>query len=58
MKARGTSSLCLIAVVFGQKAKDLMDDDWQVLSTNTSYEYVIRVVAQKYNVTTSRARGG
>lgn len=40
-----------------QKAKDLMDDDWQVLSTNTSHEYVIRVVAQKYNVTTSRAGG-
>lgn len=28
-----------------------------VSSTNTSHEYVIRVVAQKYNVTTSRAAG-
>lgn len=37
--------------------KDLTDDDWEVLATNTSHEYVVRVVAQKYNVTTSRAGG-
>lgn len=28
-----------------------------IRSTNTSHEYVIRVVAQKYNVSTSRAAG-
>ncbi|KAL7544114.1 hypothetical protein ACHAXR_013556 [Thalassiosira sp. AJA248-18] len=45
----------------GQKQKDgnkdVMDDEWSVLSTNTSHEYVVRVVAQQYNVTTSRAAG-
>jgi hypothetical protein len=33
------------------------ESSWGVLSTNTSHEYVILVVAQKYNVTTSRAAG-
>jgi hypothetical protein len=36
---------------------DITNENWGVLSTNTSHEYVIRVVAQKYNVTTSRAAG-
>lgn len=41
-----------------EKSKDdIKGTDWGVLSTNTSHEYVIRVVAQSYNVTTSRAAG-
>ena len=39
------------------EGKDIMGDDWTVLSANTSHEYVVRVVAQTYNVTTSRAAG-
>jgi hypothetical protein len=34
-----------------------VSENWGVLSANTSHEYVVRVVAQKYNVTTSRAAG-
>lgn len=40
-----------------QEQGDITNESWGVLSTNTSHEYVIRVVAQKYNVTTSRAAG-
>ena len=36
---------------------DVASENWGVLSANTSHEYVVRVVAQKYNVTTSRAAG-
>ena len=36
---------------------DVKNSDWGVLSAHTSHEYVVRVVAQKYNVTTSRAAG-
>ena len=39
------------------KNKDPRDKEWGVLTANTSHEYVVRVVAQKYNVTTSRAAG-
>lgn len=38
-------------------AENMMDKEWSVLTTNTSHEYVIRVIAQQYNVTTSRAAG-
>jgi len=41
----------------GEKDKDVTDKDWGILTTHTSHEYVIRVVAQRYNVTTSRAAG-
>lgn len=37
--------------------KKVQDKQWGVLSAHTSHEYVVRVVAQKYNVTTSRAAG-
>ncbi|KAL3815320.1 hypothetical protein ACHAXA_010002 [Cyclostephanos tholiformis] len=37
--------------------EDVANDGWGILSANTSHEYVVRVVAQKYNVTTSRAGG-
>ncbi|KAL9181531.1 hypothetical protein ACHAXT_010336 [Thalassiosira profunda] len=40
-----------------KKGKDLTDEEWGVLSANTSHEYVIRVIAQEFNVTTSRAAG-
>ena len=36
---------------------DVKDKSWQVLSAHTSHEYVVRVVAQKFNITTSRAAG-
>lgn len=36
---------------------DVKEKSWGVLSTNTSHEYVVRVVAQKHNVTSSRAAG-
>ena len=39
------------------QGKDVKNEDWGVLSTNTSHEYIVRVVAQRYNVTTSRAAG-
>eukprot|EP00578_Thalassiosira_sp_NH16_P022313 CAMPEP_0181085134 /NCGR_PEP_ID=MMETSP1071-20121207/5072_1 /TAXON_ID=35127 /ORGANISM="Thalassiosira sp., Strain NH16" /LENGTH=500 /DNA_ID=CAMNT_0023166925 /DNA_START=364 /DNA_END=1866 /DNA_ORIENTATION=- len=39
------------------QSKDIKQKDWGVLSANTSHEYAVRVVAQKYNVTTSRAAG-
>lgn len=35
--------------------EDIKDENWGVLSTNTSHEYVVRVIAQSYNMTTSRA---
>ena len=35
----------------------IKNETWGVLSAHTSHEYVVRVVAQKYNVTTSRAAG-
>ncbi|KAL7550084.1 hypothetical protein ACHAWF_013316 [Thalassiosira exigua] len=37
--------------------RDMTDKDWDVLSAHTSHEYVIRVIAQKFNVTSSRAAG-
>jgi len=48
----------MTSVAAGQnKDKDVKKESWGVLSTKTSHEYVVRVVAQKYNVTTSRAAG-
>lgn len=41
----------------GKGAKSAKDQEWGVLSAHTSHEYVVRVVAQAYNVTTSRAAG-
>lgn len=40
-----------------EEKDDFTDKNWNLLSTNTSHEYVIRVVAQNHNVTTSRAAG-
>lgn len=46
----------MMSATAGQ-SKDVDKETWGVLSTNTSHEYVVRVVAQKYNVTSSRAAG-
>lgn len=46
----------MMTAIAGQ-SKDAKKETWGVLSTNTSHEYVVRVVAQKYNVTSSRAAG-
>ncbi|KAL3790687.1 hypothetical protein HJC23_009787 [Cyclotella cryptica] len=43
--------------VRGKDGSAVKDAEWGVLSANTSHEYVVRVVAQKFNVTTSRAAG-
>ena len=34
-----------------------LDQEWKILSAHTSHEYVIRIIAQKYQVSTSRAAG-
>jgi len=41
----------------GRDGSAVKEEEWGVLSANTSHEYVVRVVAQKFNVTTSRAAG-
>jgi len=46
----------MMTAIAGQ-SKDVKKETWGILSTNTSHEYVVRVVAQKYNVSTSRAGG-
>ena len=46
-----------LMTAFVAKNKDPKEKEWGVLTANTSHEYVVRVVAQKYNVTTSRAAG-
>ena len=38
----------------GDKVKN---QQWNILTAHTSHEYIIRVIAQKYNVSTSRAAG-
>ena len=51
----------MVGVLRGQGKSRTRDDvaieNWGALSANTFHEYVVRVVAQKYNVTTSRAAG-
>ena len=46
-----------LAMAGQKKEKDPKNEAWEVLAANTSHEYVVRVVAQKYNITTSRAAG-
>ena len=46
-----------LMTVMAEKGGDPKKDSWGVLSTNTSHEYVVRVIAQHYNITTSRAAG-
>jgi len=40
-----------------KRGKSPRGESWGVLSAHTSHEYVVRAVAQEYNVTTSRAAG-
>lgn len=47
----------LMTAFVAKNKETVQDKDWGVLSAHTSHEYVVRVVAQKYNVTTSRAGG-
>ena len=46
-----------LMTAMAEKGGDPKKDSWGVLSTNTSHEYVVRVIAQQYNITTSRAAG-
>ena len=48
---------CDLMTVMAEKGGDPKKDSWGVLTTNTSHEYVVRVIAQHYNITTSRAAG-
>jgi len=48
---------CDLMTVMAEKGGDPKKNSWGVLSTNTSHEYVVRVIAQHYNITTSRAAG-
>eukprot|EP00986_Skeletonema_menzelii_P009085 scaffold4054_cov142-Skeletonema_menzelii.AAC.8 len=48
---------CDLMTVMAEKGGDPKKDSWGVLTTNTSHEYIVRVIAQHYNITTSRAAG-
>ncbi|KAK1744869.1 hypothetical protein QTG54_004160 [Skeletonema marinoi] len=48
---------CDLMTVMAEKGGDPKKDSWGVLTTNTSHEYVVRVIAQHYNITTARAAG-
>eukprot|EP00574_Skeletonema_japonicum_P006251 CAMPEP_0201725288 /NCGR_PEP_ID=MMETSP0593-20130828/8729_1 /ASSEMBLY_ACC=CAM_ASM_000672 /TAXON_ID=267983 /ORGANISM="Skeletonema japonicum, Strain CCMP2506" /LENGTH=513 /DNA_ID=CAMNT_0048216641 /DNA_START=31 /DNA_END=1572 /DNA_ORIENTATION=- len=48
---------CDLMTVMAEKGEDPKKDSWGVLTTNTSHEYIVRVIAQHYNITTSRAAG-
>ena len=51
----------MVGVLRGQGKSRTRDDvaskNWGALSANTFHEYVVHVMVQKYNVTTSRAAG-
>jgi hypothetical protein len=47
----------MTAFVKKQEGNTVKEKEWGVLSAHTSHEYAVRVVAQKYNVSTSRAGG-